>query len=360
MPMTRIASLWPLLLLIACGCAASRNPGNPTPVKCTTFRGVPVDRDLEAAAIRVAERDFTEAAEILGEERDKTRFRIEIKTLWRPNRGPVSGYARGRVIYINLEELGGNPDRLAWTLRHEMVHLLQTYAAGAPIYWREGICDYVAQKLAEREGGERCECSVETPHFTEGYRCAAAFLRFMEETYRPGLVSELHDLLTTGGYSDDWFAEQTGKTLEEMWGDFDLAGGVSALAREKLALQEALRRPGLSHEEGAALFRSYLAGLPGGPQVISAGDHLKRLAAEGKLPGPKKAKLTRILLSSRDLSAHTGYPRDQSVRFVSEDDRYVWVYEMRKDAEDAEWKLIGARQISYRTGRPVNRGFTTP
>ena len=333
------------------GCVSPpRQPSKASRVRHVSFRGAPENETLRACAIEVADSDFLRAQDLIGGWIDhRARFRIVFRPLWRPGRGPSDGYTAGGVISLNPEHFKGNTNYLASVLRHEMTHLLQRYAPGAPLYWREGICDYVAAKL----GGTDCRCTDRSPNYQAGYDCAASFLLYLEQTYSQDIVRALHGQLSRGWSSDNWFHEQTGKELPALWDEFQRTSYFAPAARERNELDAALKT--LPEEKAFKLFRAFLAKQPGGPQLIEAGDYLKGLAARGALPGFNHTAPTRLVLEWPDLQAVTSYPHIRVIRFHSPDARYRYIFRVRKVSESAPPELIEALRQDDRTGRITKR-----
>src|SRR5690606_12914743 len=121
---------------------------------------------------------------------------------------PIIFYQR-KIIALNPELLRESPGRLEQLHRHEMVHLFQDYSSGAPLYWREGIADYVAFVLSGHTSNETVCCAGPYPHYESGYTCAAAFLFHLEANYAPNTVRQLHRQLLVGQFSPDFFEELT-------------------------------------------------------------------------------------------------------------------------------------------------------
>jgi hypothetical protein len=336
------------------GASATLDRSTP-PIRSITFRGVPEDETLRSAALQVARSDFSRAQELLGGWIDHgARFRVVFRPLWKPNRGPSDGYAAGGVVSLNPDQLKGDTNRIGLVLRHEMTHLLQWYAKGAPLYWREGICDYVAVKLS----GTDCRCTDRSPNYQAGYECAAAFLIYLEKNYSPDIVRALHGRLSRGGYSDEWFREQTGKELSVLWAEFQGTSSFAAEARERSELDEALKK--LPLDQAIELFRAFLAKQPGGPALMEAADDLKDLAARGALPGFHHGVPARIVLEWPDLEAATTYPHVQTVRFLSPDGRYRYVYRVRKESRSAVPELTEAVRQDNRNGKITRRYAVAP
>jgi hypothetical protein len=324
------------------------------PVKRITFSGVPVDEELRASALAIATNDFAKVQDILQCPASEREFSIQFKRLWRSKEGEMGGYTAGNLVHLNPALFTNNADRLASTLRHEMTHLLQHYAPGAPRFWREGICDYVAFKLSET--ADSCQCTGQFPHYTAGYQCAAAFLAHMANTHDSNIVARLHAVLIRGEYSDDWFQFKTGKDLATLWTEFQATSGFTTAARERNALDEALKQPGLSHEQQADLFHGFMMKQPGGAQIIEAADFLKALAIKGKLPGFEPGQLpSAVSLETPDFEQPPGYPRTQTIRFISPDNRDLFVYRVTKEFEGAICQLVDAHKVDNRNGKVVNR-----
>jgi hypothetical protein len=158
-------------------------------------------------------------------------------------------------IRLGVSDLDEHSERdLAYfdhVLIHEMAHVAQHYSrpfigrwlvftSHPPSCWREGIADYVYFKLCQTNPQPCAECGLRFPHYVNGYSCAGAFLLYLHKTYNPRIVGQLNTLLRRGGYSDDFFLKATGKTLPDLWGEFQETSAFTPNATRMLELQQSL------------------------------------------------------------------------------------------------------------------------
>jgi len=111
-----------------------------------------------------------------------------------------------------------NPNDLD-VVTHEVMHLVQSYAAGAPGWLSEGIADYVRYRygLYNDRAGWSLPDYQQNQHYTDAYRVTARFLVWIEQRYDEQLVKTLDDLLRKGQYTEIIWKQRTGKTLDELW-----------------------------------------------------------------------------------------------------------------------------------------------
>src|SRR5262249_28508097 len=107
------------------------------------------------------------------------------------------GQTRLRTILLNaeyIEQFQNEPELLEGVLVHEMGRVAQHYyrpiighwlvsTHRPPVYWVEGIADYVCFKLLQTNTWACLECGSARPHYRDGYSCAGAFLVFLESNF---------------------------------------------------------------------------------------------------------------------------------------------------------------------------------
>jgi hypothetical protein len=153
------------------------------------------------------------------------------------------GLTSGTRIYLSSDWFLKHPADLG-AIVHEMAHVAQQYAGGAPGYWVEGVADYVRYTLGYTNGWSYPHCSAEFPHYSSGYWCTSAFLMYVEATYGTVTIRHFNEALRNGSYSDGFFAQATGKSLDAIWADFQKtaayqpSAAAAFKARELLAQQE--------------------------------------------------------------------------------------------------------------------------
>ena len=163
------------------------------------------------------------------------------------------GETRMSGIFLDTSYLENGEDDLPYfdhVLIHEMVHVAQHYArpiigswvvytSRPPNCWQEGIADYVYFKLCETND-QPCQCGLRSPHYLNGYACAASFLLYLENTHNSNVVRQLNTVLRRGDYSDDFFLKTIGKKLPDLWSEFQQTSAFTANAQRMLELQKTL------------------------------------------------------------------------------------------------------------------------
>ncbi|HKS38248.1 MAG TPA: basic secretory protein-like protein [Verrucomicrobiae bacterium] len=275
-------------------------------------------------------------------------------------------------------------------LVHEMAHVAQQYRGMAPIYWtkaptywEEGIAEYVRFKLGYTNAWDCPQCSAAFPHYTSGYECAGAFLLHVDATYGSNVVRRLNTKLRQGSYSDSFFAETTGRNLDDLWTEFGQTPAVKPVAvelnkfravvgyrngkpprniraRAAAYLQQhaevrsfyealgfAAGKPH-KHVQSAIEAYLYLKLLPGGDLTLDAMRVLAGLRLKGQLPGWSKSEHGRVsfALSNPDKADRAAYPVSRTLLFNKKNGDITYHYTVIRLSEDDGWKLHRA----WRTG----------
>lgn len=142
----------------------------------------------------------------------------------RPEIG-APAYASGGRIVLDEGWFTANPDDLGCFI-HEMTHIVQAYRntprdAGWLV---EGIADYVRHKIGADERWSIPTRFRDGMDYTRGYGDAAAFLIWIEDEYDVEVVPPVNEALKRGRYRADLFEERTGKTIEELWNEYQETG----------------------------------------------------------------------------------------------------------------------------------------
>ena len=347
------------------GCASSQK--SAVPLEKVNRNGIAGIERLAEEAREVTERDYAHVAAVLGEEGKGTPFSIQFrKSIWIPYEGHGSGRAGGRdfglrigkrtfasyrwrVIELSAERFLARPERLAKTVRHEIAHLFQPYPKGAPVFWVEGIAEYVAHEL----GAEKpdCFCDAKHPHYTDGYGCSAAFLQFLSETRDTNVVARLHRALLKGKKAEEFFLEQTGRPFVELWKEFEGSHRYTDAARAAVKLRENVGAS-KSHEEAFGLLMEFLRRAPGGGLTASAMEHVKALADAGVVASPDRWE---VELQPDELEQSESFPARRVVHLDSGDRKKRYDYHLVKSASDEEWAVEEVLIRDLRTGRVLRR-----
>ncbi|KAG9141653.1 hypothetical protein Leryth_015335 [Lithospermum erythrorhizon] len=119
-------------------------------------------------------------------------------------------------------------DRFKGLVHHEMTHVWQWYgneaATNPPAWLFEGIADYVPltsgfqiYEWAQPGAGKKWDESTEV---------TAAFLTYCD-SLKPGFIPTLNKMMKTN-YSDDYFVQLTGKSIQQLWTDYKAKYGQKA------------------------------------------------------------------------------------------------------------------------------------
>jgi hypothetical protein len=239
-----------------CGCAstgpnlpAQRAAARQSPVRTVDFHQTPEMKELAQRARQLGKALYPKIVLLLAEDISKAPRQFDV-VFKRNLRSGNTGTTKRTTIELNASCFATNmanpvhwfakdPTNFDTVLVHEMAHVVQQYRGMAPIYWtkaphhwEEGIADYVTYKLGYTNGAWCPQCSADYPHYTSGYRCTGAFLLFVDETCGSHVVRQLNAALCRGSYSDKFFATATGKSLDELWAEFQKTSAFTPLAAE--------------------------------------------------------------------------------------------------------------------------------
>lgn len=128
-----------------------------------------------------------------------------------------NGFATYGAAYMS-----NNPNDVD-VVTHEVMHLVQSYAGGAPGWLSEGIADYVRYHygLHNDRAGWSLPAYQSGQHYTDAYRVTARFLVWVEQRYDVDLVKTLDGLLRQGQYTEAIWAQRTGKTVDDLWAQYE-------------------------------------------------------------------------------------------------------------------------------------------
>ncbi|HEY1787875.1 MAG TPA: basic secretory protein-like protein [Verrucomicrobiae bacterium] len=149
---------------------------------------------------------------------------------------PMDGvaYTSGTSVFASSKWCAGQMNGEAvGSLVHETVHVVQQYHVGnVPGWLVEGMADYVRWfKYEPQSHGADIVWMRRlgrdfSPRYNDSYRVSANFLNWVTEKYDSNIVTEVNAVLRQGNYTDDFWKQHTGNTLQELgklWSD-----GISA------------------------------------------------------------------------------------------------------------------------------------
>jgi hypothetical protein len=138
-----------------------------------------------------------------------------VKLVFRENLS-YPAQALGDQIELSSGWFTEHPDDLG-AIVHEMAHVVQAYPPGQPSWVTEGIADYIRYWRGYQSATSYAHCAPGSDHYTSGYWCSAAFLKFVEKKYDGKIVARLNKALRENRYSDSLFNDYTGKSPEQLW-----------------------------------------------------------------------------------------------------------------------------------------------
>jgi hypothetical protein len=173
-------------------------------------------------------------------------------------------------------------------------------------------------------------------------------LVYVEATYGSNVIRDLSSQLRSKSYSDAFFATATGRSLDELWVDFQKTPAFTPAAARANKFFESLGYVnGMPPKGGDILVR--IREQPGGEITLEAGRFLYGLAKKRQLPGFRKGESGDVVFApaaARESDSDV-YPVwrtfDSSVQGRSSVYHYLVVRASRRSA----WRL----QRSWRTDR---------
>jgi hypothetical protein len=245
----------------------------PSSIRSVDFRDAPEAQALAERARQIGNDVYPQILALLDDGKSELPQQLDIVFLEHVGRPRFDageepwGVACRKTAFLNAGWLCDHPEDLDPVLVHEMAHVAQNYPllayrhawqsyahyfafkaahpfrpypADEPSYWTEGMADYVCAKLGHTNISNCPQCNARYPRYTTGYGCAAAFLLYLDDAYGPNVSRQLNAVLRRGTYADRFFAEATGKPLDELWSDFQTTGAYTPIAAEYNELDQAL------------------------------------------------------------------------------------------------------------------------
>ena len=393
----KLIILLPPILILA-GCASNVcvikegvTQGSRAGVRAVDYRDTPQFHDLAERAREIGNENYPKILPLLADDPASLPQHFDIifrQHLHLPQFGRQEppGYVTGATIYLdadvftsptNSDWIGNDPTDFAKVLVHEMAHVAQDYGfKTVPEYWREGMADFVRYKLGFTNSYRCPECAEEFPDYTSGYTCAGAFLLYLDANYGTNLVRQLNSELRHGTYSDAFFAKMTGKSLNELWLQFQTTPPYTPVAARINKLRAALgykdSKPPqnvaarlkalIDNQPEGACINEWLAGVatrpkrdrqsfndlafltriylyftqPGGTPF----KYLAQLKNGGKLPGISKDDHGHIdeFLTFNDLNP-AAYGNSRTFHCHTKGDSNTYSYTIARQTQNDAWKL---------------------
>ena len=128
----------------------------------------------------------------------------------------------GTVIRVNPSWMQKNPEDLD-VVTHEAMHIVQAYKRHAGPGWiTEGIADYVRNEFGVNNKAAKWSLTPfnNKQSYTNAYRITARFLLWITKNHKKHFVRDLNQSMREGTYTDGFWKNQTGKTVDELWEDY--------------------------------------------------------------------------------------------------------------------------------------------
>ncbi|MCH5584365.1 basic secretory family protein [Shimazuella sp. AN120528] len=153
------------------------------------------------------------------------KARKEFFVKFEKNKDYPIAYTLGNTIYIHPDYAKNNPDDQGM-LVHEMCHILQAYPNGVkvPSWFVEGFADYARYRYSNLDNW-RFPKVDKNQKYTDSYRVTARFFMWINHIKSPGSILKIHQRVQNNYYSDNLFEEYTGKTLDELWQEYQQKPG---------------------------------------------------------------------------------------------------------------------------------------
>ena len=369
-------------------------------VRKVDFSRTPELKELAARARHIGNEMYPKVLALLADDPSKLpqHFDIVFKKYRQPTTG---GTTQSAKISLDAKWFARNPGYLDMLLIHEMAHVTQDIKwyrsiSRKSVCWGEGIAEFVRYKLGYTNG-RRCPwCSANYPHYTSGYSCAGAFLLYVDATYGSQVVRQLNEELRRRSYSDKFFATATGKSLGELWAEFQHTTAFTPIAAQVDKLYNAIGYvDGKPPRNVRARFNTYLnqhgeaahfvltrgharveaylnrqgetSGLSMAYEIngdlandvlrvyalyqylkeaAKAAECVVSLMDQGQLPGFLKGELEGLSSSSSDLESDCEvYPMSRTLTCTKKGDPAKYHYAVVQASKDGAWKL----QKAWRT-----------
>jgi len=130
----------------------------------------------------------------------------------------VAATGGGRIVY-SPAYFKKNPGDID-VVTHEAMHVVQAYKGRSGPGWiTEGIADYVRYKFGvDNKGAGWALPEFKSTHkYDNSYRITARFFVWIEKNGPKDFVQKLDAAMRDHTYTRDFWKQQTGKSLDELW-----------------------------------------------------------------------------------------------------------------------------------------------
>jgi hypothetical protein len=132
---------------------------------------------------------------------------------------PVA-YTKKNYIYVNPDYAKKNPKDMG-ILTHELFHVVDAYPAtvNAPSWYLEGMAELARNRYSIVD--TRVYPKVTSSQsYRDSYLVTARFFEWINYIQYPGSMMKIHQHVQKSVYSDELFKEYTGKTLDQLWTEY--------------------------------------------------------------------------------------------------------------------------------------------
>ena len=104
---------------------------------------------------------------------------------------------------------------------HEVMHIIQNYPSG-PGWVTEGMADYVRHLYGKNNEavGWALHAPLPGESYKNGYGVMARFYLWLEYNVKKGIVKKVNSVMHAGTYTDQFWANETGKNIDQLWADY--------------------------------------------------------------------------------------------------------------------------------------------
>ena len=130
----------------------------------------------------------------------------------------------GGVIRVSPDWMEKNPEDLD-VVTHEAMHIVQAYPRGSGPGWiTEGIADFVRYKLGINNKAAHWALPNydNSQKYSNAYRVTARFFVWLSKHYDQAFVSKLDAVMRADAYTPEFWKQQTGKTVDELWANYSM------------------------------------------------------------------------------------------------------------------------------------------
>lgn len=341
---------FPAILVYAlAGCASFQSTGKH--VRSVDVSAAPELAMMVERVRQVGDHVYPHILALLEDESTKSPRQFDVRFSVKPDGHP--GETTGLTITLQAAWLRNNPADLERLLVHEMTHVAQNYPARKtiPAYWVEGMADYVCARLGYTNQWNVAECTASRPHYRSGYGCAAAFLLYVDDVHGSDVVRQLHRRLRNASYTEQVFELSTGKTLGELWSEFQSQAAylaeAAAIARlyDEVGYEVGMPPP----DDLGVRIQTRLQGAPAGRLTLEALEFVAGLAKQRRLPGswsgegamPERGETLSLGPDPRSLLADSPfeYPVTRTILGNRSASLETHHYEVTKMVAEGRWHL---------------------